>query len=240
MFVDHIGYYIFPEWHWLRVLGRLCVPIWFFLIGYARTRELTGALWAGVIILMITNIIVGAPLFPITILLNFILIRVTIDHLAHWSFKSRDHAVVTFILLSCLFIPTNAVMEYGTAGMAFALTGYMLRNGDGQGGRFQFPIFLVVYGVFALYETLVFGFTPAQAVVLLLGLMGIAWVLWNFSPKNYPIRAEMGGIGVISPCVKWIGRNTLIIYVIHVIILKLIDAYFHLNHYGFGNAIRIW
>ena len=44
MVIDHIGYFFYPEEMWWRVLGRLSVPIWFFLIGYANARDCFG-LW---------------------------------------------------------------------------------------------------------------------------------------------------------------------------------------------------
>ena len=45
MICDHIGYFFFPEEMWFRTLGRLCLPIWFFLIGYARGDEVSKLFW---------------------------------------------------------------------------------------------------------------------------------------------------------------------------------------------------
>jgi len=59
MIIDHIGAYFLPDEQGLRILGRLCVPIWFFLVGYAQSRDLSWRLWAGVAILSISNYIGG-------------------------------------------------------------------------------------------------------------------------------------------------------------------------------------
>ena len=52
MVIDHVGFYFYPDQQWFRVFGRLCVPIWFFLIGYARSRDLSLYLWGGMILLV--------------------------------------------------------------------------------------------------------------------------------------------------------------------------------------------
>ena len=59
MIIDHIGYFFFPEMPIFRALGRLCVPIWMFLVGYARTREISRELWIGGVILAVSKMAVG-------------------------------------------------------------------------------------------------------------------------------------------------------------------------------------
>ncbi|HRE31734.1 MAG TPA: TraX family protein [Candidatus Berkiella sp.] len=36
MVIDHVGDYVFPDNHWLRLIGRIGLPMWFFLIGYVN------------------------------------------------------------------------------------------------------------------------------------------------------------------------------------------------------------
>src|SRR5262249_41552895 len=39
LLIDHYGLYFDPDRSWWRVFGRLAAPIFFFLIGFARTRS---------------------------------------------------------------------------------------------------------------------------------------------------------------------------------------------------------
>jgi len=41
MFVDHVGYLLFPDQHWMRIIGRIAFPIFAYLIadGMRRTRH---------------------------------------------------------------------------------------------------------------------------------------------------------------------------------------------------------
>ncbi|MBQ7074369.1 hypothetical protein IJM86_04975 [bacterium] len=32
MIIDHLGYYLFPEFLWMRLVGRIAFPIFLFLV----------------------------------------------------------------------------------------------------------------------------------------------------------------------------------------------------------------
>ena len=38
MIIDHLGYYIFPEDLYLRLIGRIAFPIFLFLVGFYSNR----------------------------------------------------------------------------------------------------------------------------------------------------------------------------------------------------------
>ena len=79
MIVDHLGFYFYPDILWLRIIGRLSAPIWFFLIGYAHRRDVPRILWAGGLILTISGLAAGQSLFPLNILFMLGLARLVID-----------------------------------------------------------------------------------------------------------------------------------------------------------------
>jgi hypothetical protein len=52
MTIDHIGAFLWPDVLWLRAIGRIGIPVWFFLLGHAlhyRVRS-DWALWALVLV----------------------------------------------------------------------------------------------------------------------------------------------------------------------------------------------
>ena len=110
MIIDHIGAYFLPDEQGLRILGRLCVPIWFFLVGYAQSRDLSWRLWAGVAILSISNYIGGQPIFPLTILATIIFIRLILDRFMVMSMRSPKDMFMAFVGVLFFFFFRNSLL----------------------------------------------------------------------------------------------------------------------------------
>ena len=224
MLIDHIGVYFYPDELWLRLIGRLCVPIWCFLIGYAVTRKIGIDLWAGVIALTATNIITGGDVFPVTILLTFIVIRTVLDKIISLSFTSKERSIILICLLFIALFPTMALVEYGTAALALALSGYAVRHG----GHYAMPLFITGFVIFLFSQIVTFNFGLTQSLILTMALAGIAFGMWRFKPLEFPNFTHKS---IIIP-LKFIGRHTLFLYVFHLILFKLISASFGLTNYS--------
>ena len=110
--LDHVGFYVLPEVEFLRVLGRLCVPIWFFLIGFANTREISKDLCAGVLVLTISSLIMGGSVFPITILLSFIIIRLVLNYVVEYGFKSKENFIILCFVMVILWFLTVQLIKF--------------------------------------------------------------------------------------------------------------------------------
>src|SRR5262245_8563877 len=83
----HLGYYFFPDQYWLFVPGVL-IPIWFFLIGYAKSRQIPFFWIVAGLLLMVARVAFGGSILPLNILLFFIAIRLIIDDLAAYVIRS--------------------------------------------------------------------------------------------------------------------------------------------------------
>src|SRR5690606_10698014 len=102
MIVDHVGYYFFPDQDWFRVFGRMCVPIWFFLIGYARSRDLSLPLWIGLAALVVANMIAGMSIFPLNVLGTMILVRLVLDRVMDVATENARALVGVTVVLTLL------------------------------------------------------------------------------------------------------------------------------------------
>jgi hypothetical protein len=224
MIIDHVGWLLFPQFEMLRVLGRLCVPLWFFLIGYARSRDIPARWMVGGIILLASSLVVGLPALPLSVLFTMALIRLCLD--PFWRLAER-HGVYFwwFILLFVFFgYVTNLVVEYGTLGFALACCGYAIRHRQevddafGQTMHRTVPevLMMAVLLAFGFIETLSFGFSIMGVMVLTAGLLGEYFILQNFEAKTLPGTAGKPH----APLLQFMGRYTLEIYVIHILILK--------------------
>lgn len=220
--IDHVGFFLFPDIEWFRVLGRLCVPLWFFLIGYATSREIPIRWLIAGIILGAVNPLIGLPTLPLVILFTMALARLALD--PFWRFI-LDRPVYFWWCMLLLFFcgyATDLFLEYGTMGFLLACTGYAARHqeeveevfGEGMPGLIL-AVALVAFGALAWFK---FSFSLIEGMVLFGGLIGVFFVLQGFEPKTLPGTAG----GVNAPLIRFMGRYTLEIYVVHLLILKAV------------------
>lgn len=227
MLVDHATYYFFPEpeFVWFRVLGRMCVPAWFFLIGYARSRDLGVGMWAGTALLVVANIITGQFILPMSILATIIFMRVVIDPVMERAL--RDYEILLGIALVAFFLalPAGFLWEYGTSGLLFAMFGWFMRNPDRVSYRMKWVVegFVLLFCVvgFGFLQMFLFHFDRSQSIALFAGLAIVCAGLYFFRPLTFPsLTSSLPG--PVVWLLQLMGRRTLEIYVIHLIIFKFV------------------
>jgi len=231
--IDHVGWLLFPDVGWLRVLGRLCVPLWFFLIGYANTREIPGRWFVATFILFLMRMIVGLQPIPLCILMTMALIRVTIDPLWRWLARRTEYFWWVILLLVFFTIPTGGMyfnetmhlpgfVEYGTMGMVLALAGYVVRHRpeieEQFDAGFDRKVMIVGLTAFGILSAMAFKFDILHSITLAAGLLGVYFILIDFEGKTLPGTAG----NAQAPLVRFLGRYTLEIYVLHLLILMAV------------------
>ena len=225
MIVDHIGVFFFDENDlWLRAVGRLSAPIWLFLIGFARSRDLSAPIWIGTGIVFVSNYVFGLPLFPVNILGTIILCRLALDPVMD-MLRRNPKALYPFCALLFLgtFLTFPAI-EYGTEIMMFVMFGYMTRNRD------TIPFTREQYMTFALVACMshvfmqgifFFDFNDAQKIFVGGGTVLLTIALMSFRAADYPELTRK----LPSPfvwLVQLFGRHSLAIYVVHLLLFKAI------------------
>jgi len=225
MICDHIGFYFYPENLWWRAIGRIGFPVWFFLPGYAQGRGIATSLWVGGLMLAAGNIIAGMPFLPVNALFTIIMIRLSVDsivklvHKQEWLFWG-----VCFGLI-IIYTPTTAFAEYGSLGLLFGVFGWLVRNvaqvENGVRKKTQYAIFafLAFIGL-QQFGPSGFHFSVAQFFVMAFFTAGTCWALYNFRSVSYPGFARAGK--PVTWLTKFMGRNTLEIYVFHLLLFKAI------------------
>lgn len=228
MIVDHIGYYFYPDEMWFRVIGRLCVPIWFFLVGYARSRDLSALIWIGTGVLVLASMGVGQSVFPLNVLGTMIAIRLLIDPLMQMMTRNAQSFVLFATMLTLAALPTYSLTEYGTQGLLLAIFGYIMRHnpqipgflekGSLQNGYCLFTVF-----TFAALQQLTFGFAQPEFITMGIGIAAICLFLMMFRPVELPGLTRKLPFPVIA-VLQILGRRTLEIYVLHLILFKILGA----------------
>lgn len=237
MICDHVGHHFYPDEMWFRVLGRLCLPIWFFLIGYANTTQLTKSLWIGGFIVAASAIISGQYLLPINILFTMLILRHFRQATVLRAFHSPEALRGMFLIIAFLYFPTQVVFEYGALAMLMVLFGFMIRHREAIEKHIEKKyLILYVFSSFLLFFLTLGVALPSvsesQALFMLTGFAISAVVLWNFKPLEFP-KARTFMAGSFISIFQFMGRRTLEIYVAHIIIFRGIAMYLYPEKYAF-------
>ncbi len=222
MICDHIGFYFFPENPWWRVIGRVSVPVWFFLPGFSDKRTIEPRLWIGGLLLTLGNLIIGLPVFPLDTLVTILLIRLGIDSIAPLSRKNMLEFCGVMLGLMLVFIPSSTFFEYGSLAFIIATFGWLVKHRRGERLTALFGLF--AFAAWTGLQELNFLFSPPQLLVMA-ALSGLTiYSLYRFQPRVLP-KAQPAWL------LKFMGRRTLEIYVIHLLLFKAAVLYTHPHNF---------
>lgn len=228
MLVDHTGHYFFPDDSWWRVWGRFCVPIWFFLIGYARSRDVGPRLWIGAAVLVVASGIAGMGFFPFNILATMIVLRLALDLLMVRVLQNPQNVWPISVMLLFLVLPSSYLFEYGTFAFIMTIYGWLVRHQDEyeSGRSLTQRYFFLVTGTFVFLQSIFFAFDQQQIMVLSVGTLIVAALLAFFRPLTFAGTGQ-GMAGAVLTPVRLLGRYTLEIYVAHLLLFKALGVWFY-------------
>lgn len=236
MIADHVGHHFFPDEMWFRTFGRLCLPIWFFLVGYARTTELRKDIWIGAGLVFLSSFIAGQYLLPLNILFTILIMRY-FRPMAVRALYSPEGLRGMYFLLLMLVYPSAVLFEYGSAAMFFVLFGYIVRHKDDIYNHvrrryiylFCVASFLSFYVIQGLYMPHI---TIAQIIVMFIGYAAAGICLWFFKPYVFAgSKARLPG--AVVTLIQVLGRRTLEIYVLHIIVFRGVCMYLFPDRFAF-------
>lgn len=225
MIIDHIGFYFFPDASWFRVVGRLGgAPIWFFLIGYAQSRDIPNKWMIGALILAVMDFALFSQVFPMNVLVTLMALRLFIDPLMNVMMRSRYLFWLISILLAFFYMATNGIVEYGTLGLLCGVYGYITRHRErlkiasflSDRDYFFFIGFLIVANT--LLQSAVMGFDTVQSTVLAVLFAVITVSLSQLKVQELSQEFSRS----MTRLLHFGGRKTLEIYVGHLVVFKLV------------------
>lgn len=235
MIIDHVGFYFFPDDLWWRAIGRIGFPVWFFLVGYARGRDIPTKLWGGALILMAANIVTGMYIFPLNALFTIIAIRLLIDVVFKYGLKKQAYLWTIGVVLFLLVPPSYLLSEYGTQALITAMYGYCVRHKKEIGDdKLIFNFMIFAYVTFIIIQQVSFAFSTEQFAFMAAGTLLVRMILFYFDSYSYPKLTKMmptPGAWLIQLC----GRRTLEIYILHLILFKFVALYLGLEGYDWFN-----
>ena len=237
MIIDHTGHHFYPDEMWFRVFGRLCLPIWFFLIGYARTTEISARLWVGGIIVTLSALVAGQFLLPLNILFTIIALRFLRRGVVLSSLSSAEGLRGMFFILIFLTFPSSILFEYGSSAMLFVLVGYIVRHKEEVSKQIDLrylKLFTVLsfLSFFAIQVIILPSLSFQQILTMFAGFGFIGIILWYFRPVVYSDGLSFFKKPLVV-LVQFAGRRTLEIYVVHILIFRGMCMYLYPERYDF-------
>ena len=220
--IDHYGLFFDPDEVWWRLFGRLASPVFFFFMGFARTRTVP---WTWVflgIVLTATDYLTSPNEVLINILLNFAFIRLVLPsveaHVMPYPLRLAALAAASAALIPVL----DPVLEYGGEGWLWALFGLSQRlflDAGESAARHRRDLLGLAAGLaYVVRERSDYGFDLLQSALLVLFVACLVLGLMRFR------RADLGWQppGPVRPAFTVTGRHTLEIYAVTLLAMQLI------------------
>jgi non-ribosomal peptide synthetase-like protein len=223
--VDHFGYFFMENDLWWSVLGRFAAPIFFFLVGYAKSKTIPlHWIGLGVLLTLLDSSNADWEWVAPNILLSFVFIRFAYRYLEKpvQRYPWVTVALLVSILIALLPIAAQLV-DYGAEGWLWALFGLLHRqyvdyrttaevDGVDHGlslpqikkqyvGLLRLLTCAVAAGVYVWQEQLEFSFPQTELNIFILGVFVMCVSLSLFlrgRSRFQPPEKIAGALGFIG------------------------------------------
>lgn len=217
MIVDHLGYYLFPEYLRLRLVGRIAFPVFLFLVGFNGSyRWRWDLFWRGMLLWVITITVAWRFWFwwfEANILIGILLARSVMQFLEQkkkiWLF------ILIFWLLAISHPRLKERLDYGALPFFFVLWGWLTRRNE-KWFFWGIPMMIWLF----VQHIQVFGFWFREgyllwAKVLLVVYLILSGLFWLLKKDNLVLSRKNRNDQIIL----WLSEHTLALYGIHILIL---------------------
>jgi hypothetical protein len=220
MTIDHMGSFLWPDELWLKAIGRITFPVWFFLVGYSRSSKLHWDIIILALLMIPLNPLTHQPFFPLNALVSIIICRLAIN----WLFaEERMEKYFGEIMAASLvfLLPTFILFEYGTMAILFAIMGRIVRLE--QQSRKNHLFYFYCYALFTIVQLFNYTFDVYQAAFVVIGTAIVVYYLHRFSITPFLVGKD--NIGKFF--IRLISRNSLYYYVAHRVAFQIIGLYWY-------------
>ena len=204
MIFDHVSMVFYPQFDYLRLPGRIALPIFCFFAGYNSTEHVRyQILFWGVAIAL------GFYVCFNTIFINLLVGIFFGKILLLWlkKYRSFGYIYIAWIILSLvLFIPSSNYFEASTLPILFMLTGWLKKNKQSSNIFLAVTLILFYFCVVQIWPTFQFGWK----IITIISEFVLTFLLLNLNFTN----------SFIIDC-RILSRNLLTIYVGHLLLIFL-------------------
>jgi hypothetical protein len=222
--VDHYGLFFDSGDNWWRLFGRLASPIFFFLIGFARSRTVPLSWLFFGAVLTAADYLTSEGLHDTTvnILINVALLRLALPTIeAHAMPYPARLAALTAV--SIAVIPSlDPILEYGGEGWLWTLFGLSHRLLLERGGADAFwrrdALALAAAGAYVVREISDYGFDLFQALLLAVMIGRLVALLLEFRRAELDWRPPRP----LADLLAFAGSRSLEIYALSLLFMQIL------------------
>ncbi len=215
MTLDHVGAYFYPDEMLWRVAGRICVPLWFFFIGYSSHRQLRADIWIIGLLMVPLDPLTGGGWFSLPILLTMCLTRWLLTLAEDRELLTKEPLAI-WVASLVFAAPTYFLFEYGTFGVMLAALGVIKRKGLDEPAHQAFWWLSIIS--FTAAQCVAFPFGYAEQGLVVLGILGVSLTLKRFTIT--PLKTQPTTL--IAAPIKLTARYSLYYYAIHKTALQIV------------------
>lgn len=228
MVIDHVGRYLLANNVWMRVVGRLAAPQFFFLVGYSGSykfkREI---LLYGLVLVTVTYITDSGTGFvdriaPLNILLSFVLIKALLNRFDPAE-QPTENLFALLIALVIFSFPSYLLIEYGTLGLGYAIGARLIRR------RHEFALIWIcttvaVHFFYAMFFLPILELDMAQQyIVPAIALLLVVFLANLTTFLRYGFRMFRVEPRPLRTLAIFTSRHSLEIYVVHLAAFMIIS-----------------
>lgn len=229
MTIDHIGDFIFPDVPELRAIGRITMPVWFFLVGYYTANMPTGSWqsytkkWSVYFIytalMLLADFVTSHSILPLAALFSMFACQAMLL-LPYVRRNLTEKSLQIQIILLFVLLPTMMLFEYGSQGLLFAVVGYLVRIKQWRWETRATAI--VAYLLFCTLQNTSFEYSSAWQCFVIIGTAIVVYHLMRIEKKEWGFAIKNPLFGFIA-C--YLSRNSLHYYFIHFVVIQLLGAW---------------
>lgn len=230
MIIDHIGHFFFADDLMWRAVGRIGLPVWFFMAGYSRPKRwLDPHLVIGGIVLSVAYVLTMDRLWPQNALISILLVHG--QTLCFLSVKPQWDRLTHVVKIACLIIyaavlcvltPVSSLFwEYGSLALLMGVCGLLKRDSSGLSAMVVTLCTVALTYLVIAFQISIFQFTGATAIVSSLGIAALMAVLYLADLRHVYTGHQ-------SSLLRLMGRYTLEFYVGHLLLFMAIYYFLHI------------
>lgn len=196
MLIDHLGLFLFPQLHIMRVVGRVAFPIYAILHGISfknNSSKPTLLIYGSILQFILFYFFAFVP-FPfylfvesrtvaLNILFNFFISGLLFNYLyKHY----QDNKLLSFIILFLtipLYYLTHNIVEYGIFALVFMLVGKNFYKIGSNLGDIFFNF--VIFAFYIYLQSNVFGIYGFELFIFIILMFALFIGLYNFDYREY-------------------------------------------------------
>lgn len=229
MIIDNFGLYFMYDNIWMRVIGRMAPPLFFYLVGYSGSYKFKYQILAlGIALCLIQFFVSNNPnlienFIPINILINFVLIKAILNRFDPTKMRTGSLILLLGILI-LISEETCTYIQYGSLGLSIAI-GSRLINKRHPFGKPWIIISTAAYFLLQM-DSLLFVWPDVSMQVILIVILPLAviFALTLLLFLKYKLRTFTVNPTWLRTIAIYVSRYSLQIYFLHLAAFQIIHS----------------